>query len=328
MEEGELLRPVNVPLHVVLQDKFFRDADCSNISTRKNGASTLESLVTGAVVLASHREKFYGVKSPEFVGRFLYEMDVVADIDTVMNPPSNHDKNAAVIPFLSPPNREWPPQFLQTWNGDGTRFAAMYCTANTADIDFSFHSRDENGRCALSGACKDQETLTLSTLKEILESLHEDASIHLVMVRKLKEAYFVNVAPPVCTEPTPTATMDSTEVKLQDGCLTRSGDKRKFPANISVISGTESNRKRSCNVKINASQCGLTVQSSAQGELEAKDVIVQNEESKIKGKTESPFDFLKRVKLEFADFYCVSERGELQNSKSLCKPNPPLMASL
>ncbi|ETI34469.1 hypothetical protein F443_19037 [Phytophthora nicotianae P1569] len=61
---------------------------------------------------------------------------------------------------------------------------------------------------------------------------------------------------------------------------------------------------------------------------EAKDVIVQNEESKIKGKTESPFDFLKRVKLEFADFYCVSERGELQNSKSLCKPNPPLMASL
>ncbi|ETL81486.1 hypothetical protein L917_18187 [Phytophthora nicotianae] len=190
-------------------------------------------------------------------------MDVVADIDTVMNLPSNHDKNAAVIPFLSPPNKEWPPQFLQTWNGDGARFAAMYCTANTADIDFSFHSRDENGRCALSGACKDQETLTLSTLKEILESLHEDASIHLVMVRKLKEAYFVNVAPPVWTEPTPTATMDSTEVKLQDGCLTRSGDKRKFPANISVISGTESNRKRSCNVKINASQCGLTIQSSA-----------------------------------------------------------------
>ncbi|ETM34711.1 hypothetical protein L914_18272 [Phytophthora nicotianae] len=50
---------------------------------------------------------------------------------------------------------------------------------------------------------------------------------------------------------------------------------------------------------------------------EAKDVIVQNEESKIKGKTESPFDFLKRVKLEFADFYCVSERDELSEFEEL-----------
>ncbi|ETP02779.1 hypothetical protein F441_20208 [Phytophthora nicotianae CJ01A1] len=106
--EQSTQRPLHAPVHMVLKRTFFRDGSIINSVTKSNNGPNLETLLAGAVVLASHRGQFGGAKFPEFLGRLLYELGVVGEIDRVVNIPSNHDKDNVVIPFLSPTNMEWP----------------------------------------------------------------------------------------------------------------------------------------------------------------------------------------------------------------------------
>ncbi|ETP30941.1 hypothetical protein F442_20148 [Phytophthora nicotianae P10297] len=91
--EQSTLRPLHAPVHMVLKDTFFRDGSIINSVTKSNNGPNLETLLAGAVVLASHRGQFGGAKFPEFLGRLLYELGVVGEIDRVVNIPSNHDKD-------------------------------------------------------------------------------------------------------------------------------------------------------------------------------------------------------------------------------------------
>ncbi|ETL26725.1 hypothetical protein L916_19657 [Phytophthora nicotianae] len=167
--EQSTQRPLHAPVHMVLKRTFFRDGSIINSVTKSNNGPNLETLLAGAVVLASHRGQFGGAKFPEFLGRLLYELGVVGEIDRVVNIPSNHDKD-------------------NTWNGDGARFASMHRRPSFDNIDFSFFSSDENERCVLSGVCVDPVLNTLKAFKAVLTSIHEDALIHIVVVRTGSES--------------------------------------------------------------------------------------------------------------------------------------------
>ncbi|ETN16473.1 hypothetical protein PPTG_05675 [Phytophthora nicotianae INRA-310] len=66
--EQSTLRPLHAPVHMVLKDTFFRDGSIINSVTKSNNGPNLETLLAGAVVLASHRGQFGGAKFPEFLG--------------------------------------------------------------------------------------------------------------------------------------------------------------------------------------------------------------------------------------------------------------------
>lgn len=149
---------------------------------------TLEGLVTAAVVLASHRRGFYGVKFPEFLGRLLYELGVEKDLKCVKPLPKRLKQNT-IIPFLSMPNTKWPIEFLQDWHGGGAMFANMRRTTTAEGIDFAvpWSTRDgdqvpSNGndtenqsnvsvfekKMIFSGECVDREPFNLDELKDVL----------------------------------------------------------------------------------------------------------------------------------------------------------------
>ncbi|KAF4036678.1 hypothetical protein GN244_ATG11389 [Phytophthora infestans] len=90
-----------------------------------NGDAALESLIAGAIVLASRREKYRGVLLPAFLGRLLYELGVGKDIDTEVKLPSNHAKNSSTVSYLSSPITELPTTILEMWQDSGAHFASL-----------------------------------------------------------------------------------------------------------------------------------------------------------------------------------------------------------
>lgn len=72
------------------------------------------TLVTEAIVLASHAEGFGGATFPTFLCRLLYELGVRKQ-DEMIRLPSHLETSkwgSQVVPFLSPPNVEWPEYLL------------------------------------------------------------------------------------------------------------------------------------------------------------------------------------------------------------------------
>ncbi|EGZ09869.1 hypothetical protein PHYSODRAFT_305244 [Phytophthora sojae] len=204
-EEGDgMLRPLKCSLYHSLQDNFFRGTDLRGMQELNSGRA-LESLVAGAVVLASHREKFCGVKFPAFLGRQLYELGVVDNIDAEVDIPSNHAKNASTIPFLSVPNTEWPSSFVDAWRGSGAQFGNLCCVADSDRVsgdsersEYGFVA-SEAGKdaCILSGECRDdKEPLDGQSLVNVLQRVPGNSSIHLVVVRKLQDSYFRDLPDP------------------------------------------------------------------------------------------------------------------------------------
>jgi hypothetical protein len=59
----------------------------NNFNQKANDSMTLEVIVTAAVVLAYHREGFYGVAFPVFLGRLLFELGIADNIDNVAGLP-------------------------------------------------------------------------------------------------------------------------------------------------------------------------------------------------------------------------------------------------
>uniref|UniRef100_K3X2Q2 Uncharacterized protein n=1 Tax=Globisporangium ultimum (strain ATCC 200006 / CBS 805.95 / DAOM BR144) TaxID=431595 RepID=K3X2Q2_GLOUD len=70
-------------------------------------AVQLEALAVGAVVLASHSGGFAGMRFDAFFGALLYELGMrTAPNEPIVFPVAS--VNDMIVPFLSPPNVEWP----------------------------------------------------------------------------------------------------------------------------------------------------------------------------------------------------------------------------
>ncbi|KAE8911308.1 hypothetical protein PF002_g9801 [Phytophthora fragariae] len=88
---------------------------------------------------------------------------------------------ARFVPFLSPPNEEWP-----EWLKDSSmRFDNLFLTPNEDGIDFRTTSN------LISGECKDRSSgLDLDVIRSILVRIPAESAIHLVVTNTLQKQYF------------------------------------------------------------------------------------------------------------------------------------------
>ncbi|TDH70062.1 hypothetical protein CCR75_005748 [Bremia lactucae] len=105
-------RPFDHPLREVLASVSTTTMYFHNTNQPINDGQRLEALVSAAVVLASHVDGLGGVALPTFLGRLLYELGVRSQDGRIELPRGVETSGNLVVPFLSPPNVEWPAWLL------------------------------------------------------------------------------------------------------------------------------------------------------------------------------------------------------------------------
>ncbi|TDH70030.1 hypothetical protein CCR75_007027 [Bremia lactucae] len=105
-------RPFDHPLREVLASVSTTTMYFHNTNQPINDGQRLEALVSAAVVLASHVDGLGGGAFPTFLGRLLYELGVRSQDGRIELPRGVETSGNLVVPFLSPPNVEWPAWLL------------------------------------------------------------------------------------------------------------------------------------------------------------------------------------------------------------------------
>ncbi|KAF1794631.1 hypothetical protein GQ600_18260 [Phytophthora cactorum] len=165
MTGGPFFRPFDQPLCTVMskiQPPFHYD----NTEQRSNDGMRLEALTAAAIVLASHAGGFGGVAFPTFLRELLFELGVSerGEMMQLLRDVEIAGWGTRVVPFLSPPNEEWP----EWLNDSSTRFGNLFRTPNE---DYS-------------------SAVNLRVVKSILMRVPAESAIHLVVTNTLQKQYF------------------------------------------------------------------------------------------------------------------------------------------
>ncbi|KAG6959929.1 hypothetical protein JG687_00008500 [Phytophthora cactorum] len=160
MTGGPFFRPFDQPLCTVIskiQPPFHYD----NTEQRSNDGMRLEALTAAAIVLASHAGGFGGVAFPTFLRELLFELGVSerGEMIQLLQDVEIAGWGTRVVPFLSPPNEEWP----EWLNDSSTRFGNLFRTSNEDRIDFRTTSNFISGLLAMSLSIKQGHALFLGT---------------------------------------------------------------------------------------------------------------------------------------------------------------------
>lgn len=155
---------------------------CNSVQKSSDGMF-LESLLCTTVCLASHTEGISGVRFGPFMHNLLFQLQAgkisksqvsIGNLGDLTGMESYH------IPFLSPPNQQWPDYIHRC---PDSNFANLKRTKNADKIDILAGS--------LAGESKDYgNVIDLSTMKKILRRVPDDAKLELVFTRKLQKSYF------------------------------------------------------------------------------------------------------------------------------------------
>ena len=145
----------------------------------------LEALVAAAVANASHVNGFAGQSFPAFFSALLFDLGLAASRDQVVVYPTEEVERFALkihIPFLGPPNVEWPHFLAPT-----LKLKNLKRTRNEDGIDFAV--LDDT---CLTGECKDYTSpLKTDTMKKVLLRVPSTSMVHLVVAKHLeKNGYF------------------------------------------------------------------------------------------------------------------------------------------
>ncbi|TDH73430.1 hypothetical protein CCR75_008082 [Bremia lactucae] len=179
---GKSYHPFGRPLREVLLSLSTTTLYLHGTNEPMNDGQRLEALVSAAVVMASHVDGLGGVALTTFLGRLLVELGVSSQDEKIELPLGFEICENWVIPFLSPPNVEWPAWLL---HDESMQFDNLVRTANGDTIDF----RIDSG--LISVECKDHKRpLSLETIKEILLHVPADSKVHVVVTRSLQKHYF------------------------------------------------------------------------------------------------------------------------------------------
>jgi len=174
--------------HFLMQTKGQPDfrsniLDYSNSAQTSNDGMFLESLLCSTVCLASHSDGFGGVGLKPFLLNLVFQLQAenvspsgvsVKDLNLL------DGLGQFLVPFLSPPNQEWP-SFLVIPNSN---FGNLERTSNRDKIDLW-------ASCGIAGESKDYASeIGLDVMKKILERIPENAKVELVFTKKLQQSYF------------------------------------------------------------------------------------------------------------------------------------------
>jgi tRNA pseudouridine-54 N-methylase len=165
------------------------DSDCrshildfSNAVQRNNDGMFLESLLCSTVCLASHSNGIQGITLQKFLLNLVYQLQIgkIDCSDVSIAGLERLDQMNLTIPFLSPPNQDWP-EFFKV---PGSNLGFLSRTRNSKGIDLWVSS-------GLAGESKDYGSdINLHTMRNILKRIPENANLELIFTRRLQKSYF------------------------------------------------------------------------------------------------------------------------------------------
>ncbi|KAF4033841.1 hypothetical protein GN244_ATG14217 [Phytophthora infestans] len=137
---------------------MFKDFS-SNLSMENR--SLLEDLVTGAIVLASHRDGFAGIAFGQFLSCLLFELGAI----TLLNPSIwvEFPCPNVTIPYLAKVDMEWPGFLLEM------------------PLNIGKLTRNSTGQIRICPNVSIQFIHTKDTLENILQHIPDDAAVHFVI---------------------------------------------------------------------------------------------------------------------------------------------------
>jgi hypothetical protein len=156
--------------------------DPSNAMQKSNDGMFLESLLCSTICAASHSNGLQGIVLKKFLLNLLYQLQIgqVESDQVAITGLEQLDGFNMTIPFLSPPNQRWP-EFLQI---PGANLGFLSRTRNSDKIDLWASS-------GIAGESKDYgKEINLTTMKQILKRIPEQAMLEIVFTRKLQKSYF------------------------------------------------------------------------------------------------------------------------------------------
>ena len=167
-----------------LQSDLYRKCmlDTSNLEQPTNDGMLLEAITAGAVCLASHCNGFTGCSVIDFMEALIWELsdcrisgqhlkcfEQVTCLDSIH------------VPFLPPPNQEWPADLKI----EGASFGTLCRTTNKSQIDFMIED------ACITGECKNRTSrLDLAEMTKVLKNIRSQSKLHLVITNALQEQYY------------------------------------------------------------------------------------------------------------------------------------------
>jgi hypothetical protein len=154
----------------------------SNAVQKTKDGMFLESLLCSTVCLASHSNGIQGICLKDFLTNLVYQvqMDKIDRAQVSIAGLEQLDQMNITIPFLSPPNQDWP----SVLNIPNSNFGALSRTRNSEKIDLWVSS----GFAAESKGYGSE--IELETMRQILKRVPGQAKVELVFTRKLQKSYF------------------------------------------------------------------------------------------------------------------------------------------
>lgn len=173
--------PLRIPLYM-MRANANNEIEMGKTITKQDGMR-LNELVAAAIVLSSRRGGFGGVDFRKFMNSFLRELGV---IDSDLNWEIPNAAFTRTIPFLSPPNVNWPHWLRNEWNGIAN-FDNLMWTSNSDRIDFQIGSK------LISGECKNySQGLSTEELEAFTSRMSDETPFHFVVTRTMDGNYFAN----------------------------------------------------------------------------------------------------------------------------------------
>jgi hypothetical protein len=156
--------------------------DFSNAVQRSNDGMFLESLLSSTICAASHSNGLQGIGLNQFLLNLVFQLQIgkVESGQVSIAGLNQLDGINMIVPFLSPPNQDWP-DFVRI---PGANLGFLSRTRNSDNIDLWVSS-------GLAGESKDYgNEINLATMKHILRRVPEQARLEIVFTRKLQKSYF------------------------------------------------------------------------------------------------------------------------------------------
>ena len=157
--------------------------DLSNVAQEGNDGNFLESLLGSTVCLSSHCNGIEGIMLDRFLLDLIFQLQStkVNASDITITGLEQLQRQEMKIPFLSPPNMEWP-----AYLGDipKSNFGNLKRAKNKDKVDILTDSM-------ISGVSKDYgNCIDLPELRGILFRIPKNTKLHLVFTRNLQNSYF------------------------------------------------------------------------------------------------------------------------------------------
>ncbi|KAI9331730.1 hypothetical protein BDR26DRAFT_662455 [Obelidium mucronatum] len=154
-----------------------------NAVQKGNDGTEFESRLTACLCLASHSGGVNGVSVVDFLQDLVYNLRSVksptADLTVNLLQLPLSPLKGFIVPFLSPPNQEWPP-FIESCGS----FANLWRARNRDMVDILTS-------CGLSAEVKDwTNPLSSKVLADIILRAPVDSKLHIVLVRTLQTKNF------------------------------------------------------------------------------------------------------------------------------------------